>query len=128
MELWEGAILTLGGIYLIGRLSRQSPNHPANVAAAANASLQAAGATPIATPAPPSTPSLETGDQSQSTGGLVAGEPLATPLPTVGNTPIAPAVPAAPVQVSGTTSKPPWLKPSAPASNSKLRRGGIIEF
>jgi hypothetical protein len=31
MEFWEGAILVVGGIWLVGRMSRQSASHPANI-------------------------------------------------------------------------------------------------
>lgn len=30
MEFWEGALLVVGGIWLIGRVSRNSANHPIN--------------------------------------------------------------------------------------------------
>lgn len=30
MEWWEGAIVIVGGIWLIGRVSRHSPTHPVN--------------------------------------------------------------------------------------------------
>lgn len=35
MEFWEGALLVVGGIWLIGRISRNSPNHPVNSVASA---------------------------------------------------------------------------------------------
>jgi hypothetical protein len=121
MELWEGAILVVGGIWLIGRVSRQSPNHPVTAALNASSSLQSAGATPGITLNPPSTPSLETGDQMQSTGGLVAGEPLETPLPTVANLPTPPtqAQPKpAPVRVgmAPSTPRPVGARPLPPVN------------
>jgi hypothetical protein len=117
METYEGVILVLGGVWLIAQVGKQSKLHPVNVALA-NSSLQSQGATPAITGQPPSTPSLETGNQAQSTGGMVNGEPLQTPLPTVGNTPILPAARPAPIQVGA----PPWIPkkvtPVAPVRRS----------
>lgn len=33
MEFWEGAILVVGGIWLVGRMSRQTAAHPLNATA-----------------------------------------------------------------------------------------------
>jgi hypothetical protein len=135
MELWEGVVLTLGGVWLIAQVGKQSKLHPVNVAVA-NATLQSQGATPAVTGAPPSTPSLETGNQAQSTGGMVNGEPLQTPLPSVGNTPILPAPKPGPV----TTAAPPWIpakvspvaavrrSPVTGKSNPVVKNGIVAEF
>lgn len=73
MELWEGAILAIGGIWLVGTLARRSANSPINKVAT---SISAVGTTSSAG----NTISTNT-DGSHS---LIAGEPLsggAPPLP-----------------------------------------------
>lgn len=75
MEFWEAAVLTLGGLYLIGRMSRSSPTHPLNLGApvvfesgAAGASSGRAGTT---------TPLGNTiATNTDGSTALIAGEPL----------------------------------------------------
>lgn len=92
MEFIEGAILVIGGIWLVGRMSRQSATHPANAAAASPVSIE---------------PNLTTRTNlAGGTAGLVTGEPLTTATP-------------APVLVSG--APPPAVTTNvsrpAPISN-----------
>ena len=63
MEWWEGAILVVGGVWLIGRISRQSPNHPVNSVAQAVAVSQ-------------TQQNLTTMTNTSGSVAVVAGEPL----------------------------------------------------
>lgn len=72
MEFWEGAILALGGIWLVGHMARKSANSPINNIAS---SISAVGAVSSAG----NTISTNT-DGSSS---LVAGEPLSGGAPTI---------------------------------------------
>jgi hypothetical protein len=66
MEFWEGAILVVGGIWLVGRVSRNSPHHPVTASAIALNLPQSAGNT--------------IGTQQDGSGALVWGESLAPPV------------------------------------------------
>lgn len=67
MELWEGALLIVGGVWLVGKVSRNSPNHPVNATQVALSPNQPAGNT--------------IGTQTDGSNNLVWGEPLAPPTP-----------------------------------------------
>ena len=67
MEFWEGAILVVGGIWLIGKVSRKSPNHPVTASMVAANPTQPAGNT--------------VGVNTDGSNNLVSGEPLAPPVP-----------------------------------------------
>ena len=67
VELWEGALLIVGGVWLVGKVSRNSPNHPVNATQVALAPSQPAGNT--------------IGTQTDGSNNLVWGEPLAPPTP-----------------------------------------------
>jgi hypothetical protein len=66
MELWEAAILVVGGIWLIGKVSRNSPNHPVTASMVAANPTQPAGNT--------------VGINTDGSNNLVWGEPLAPPV------------------------------------------------
>jgi hypothetical protein len=68
MEFWEGAVLIVGGLWLVGRMSRASATHPLN---AKPASISALG-----TVGPQGNTVATNTDGSTS---LIAGEPL-TPM------------------------------------------------
>lgn len=70
MEFWEGAILVVGGIWLVGRMSRQSASHPANVAAPYMVS-------PSNDPSGGLDPTLATNTAGDSS--ITVGEPIGQP-------------------------------------------------
>jgi hypothetical protein len=72
MELWEGVILVAGGLWLVGRMSRNSKTHPVSKAMAASAGT----ASGVGTVGPQGNTVATNTDGSTS---LIAGEPL-TPI------------------------------------------------
>jgi hypothetical protein len=112
MEFWEGAILVVGGIWLIGKLSRQSPNHPVN---AIPLSVSASGNS--------LNPTLSTNTDGSSS--LVVGEPFgpgATPT-TIGGSSSAPAccgqnAATTPATVGASTGTP--RTPAATSTPNKI--------
>jgi hypothetical protein len=98
MEWWEGAILIVGGIWLVGRMSRQSPNHPLNAGggggsySAGGGGCNSCGGSSTPEPTAPqrmtfATPGLHPiiaagptrGTNTDGSSALIAGESLSAP-------------------------------------------------
>lgn len=87
MEFWEGAILVIGGIWLVGRMSRASKSSPLNSVSVSASALGTVG---------PQGNTVATNTDGSSS--LIAGEPL---------TPSAPQIPVnKTVSVNPVTSAP----------------------
>lgn len=72
MEFWEGAVLALGGLWLVGRMSRASASSPLNRPPVSQAALGTVG---------PAGNTVATNTDGSDT--LVAGEPLTPQGPTL---------------------------------------------
>lgn len=72
MEFWEVAILAVGGVWLVGRMSRASASSPLNMSLASKAAVGTVG---------PKGNTVATNTDGSST--LVAGEPLTPPGPSI---------------------------------------------
>lgn len=133
MKFWEGAIIVVGGIWLIGRLSRSSASHPVNLAASG------AGAAASPSPLLPGGATVETNTDGSNS--LVAGETLLPAPPLVGtgitrgtistqpvNQPVMSTPDPGCATCGGNNSVPmfPTLTPRPQASplNNKLAGGG----
>lgn len=67
MEFWEGAVLVVGGIWLVGHMSRRSASHPINQVQPTYSST---------------VPTLAQTTNTAGTPSLVSGETLVQPAPT----------------------------------------------
>lgn len=122
MELWEGAVLLVGGVVLVAYMTRQ------NAAVQASSSAALAGAV-TATPAGTTNASNLTNMTNQAGGyPTIMGEPLTPPQPSISPVPVSVAR-SMPAPVRGTPVYP--VTPSAPVSgpvampigvNNKLMR------
>lgn len=113
MKFWEGAIIVIGGIWLIGRISRTDPNHPLNTVKG------------LGLPSPSVGPGGATvGTNTDGSSSLTAGETLA-PAPPIGSGAVpvnsTPPLMSAPDPGCATCggSTPPFL-------SSGVRSGAIV--
>jgi len=87
MEFWEGAVIVVGGLWLIGRMSRQSAAHPLN-----------------AMPNPTQTTGqFQTYNSSRAGTTIIAGENIGISAPALPSAPVNPAAmvvsrPSAPIR------------------------------
>jgi len=94
MELWEGAVLAVGGLWLVGYMSRKNAGHPVN---AANSGItNASNLTNTGVAASSGAPSLVAGEPVAAP---VRMQPIGTPIQRIGtlSTPNRPGVPVRPI-------------------------------
>lgn len=110
MKFWEGAILVVGGIWLIGRLSRRLPTHPTNAIGSVSSSDSSISNMNSAGPT--------VGTNTDGSSSLVGGETLQAAPPLPNQTPWSPpqTTPVISVDTSCTTcggvsAVPPMLQP-----------------